>query len=58
MRFILRYWFAGIAMHAILTRKGGYDSDTGLVGVEKEELAYEAFKYGDAMLVEEYRRMA
>ena len=58
MNFILRYWFAGIAMHALLSRHGGYDSDTGLTGVNAEDLVYESFKYGDAMLVEEYRRMA
>lgn len=44
-------------MHAILSRKGGYDSETGLVGVSCEDLVYESFKYGEAMLVEMYRKI-
>lgn len=57
MKTLLRYWFAGIAMHAILSRKGGYDSDSGLVGVSPEDLTYESFKYGEAMLVEKYQKL-
>ncbi len=57
MRFLLRYFYAGLAMHAILSRKGGYDSNMGQVGVEPEELTYEAFKYADAMLVKEYQKL-
>lgn len=57
MNFILRYWFAGIAMHALLTRHGGYDSDTGLVGVNTEDLVYESFKYGDAMMNKDWRHL-
>lgn len=52
MKFLLRHWYAGLAMAAILHRQGGYDSDTGRVGVEPPEAAYEAFKYAKAMLEE------
>ena len=50
MKFILRHWYAGLAMHAILHRKGGYDSMSGEVGVgDTGDLVYESYKYGDAM---------
>lgn len=53
MGFLLRHWYAGLAMMAILHRQGGYDSYSGTVGVSQEDLRYEAFKYADAMLREE-----
>jgi hypothetical protein len=50
MEALLRYWFAGLAMHAILYRNGGYDNYSGLIGVSPEDLTYESFKYANSMV--------
>jgi len=55
VRFILLHWYSGLAMLAILHRQGGYDSDTGHIGVEVRDLVYEAYKYGEAMANQEGR---